>query len=244
MSEGQGNTESTEEKEVQTEESKEVEGSGPKPLFEETEEDKANRKAESDDKPADEESEEEESSEEDEESKKDDDESESDEDKKEDEDSKEEKDEEIKLSLPKESVLAEDALERIALFAKEQGLTKKQAQAIVNEQDTAIKSHIDIQQTEHEQKATVQWIEELKADKEIGGEHFNASLEHAKRAAKQFFPEAVPVLDETLYGNWPPLVKGFARIGKAMSDDSLVQPGAVPGGHKPMENIFYPENKE
>lgn len=70
------------------------------------------------------------------------------------------------------------------------------------------------------------WAEQVKADKEIGGEKFAENLGIAQKAASTFFtPAALDALKRVGLGNHPELIRGFLKVGKAISED-----GFVPGG--------------
>lgn len=66
-------------------------------------------------------------------------------------------------------------------IAKELGLSQEQAQKLVD-----IYPQIQQQQAEARSKQVADWGEQVKADKEIGGDKFNASVGAAQRALDQF----------------------------------------------------------
>jgi hypothetical protein len=111
-------------------------------------------------------------------------------------------------SLAKDLKLPLDQAQKIA------DLGQKQAQRWLQAQEQAI------------QDATAQWVEQVKTDKELGGEALNANLATAKTALTRFgSPELTKLLDESRLGNHPEVIRFFHRVGKAIGDDSL-----VPGG--------------
>lgn len=147
--------------------------------------------------------------------------------------------EKYELKLPENSLLDPSRLEKIAAVAKERGLSNEAAQALVDHESQAV---ADFQKAQLEglKKTSEKWVEELKADKEFGGEAFSKTAEAAKRVVARFgdqqFREA---LESTGLGNHPALVRVFARIGKAMSEDQFVQPGAAPASPMRIEDRFY-----
>lgn len=148
---------------------------------------------------------------------------------------------EIKLAMPKDSLLDAGAVERIASFAKERGLTQEQAQAILERESGAVAAYAEGQQQTLEKHKSA-WVEDLKADKELGGAAFNETVEIAKRVVESFGTEALKkALNETGLGNHPEVVRVFARIGKQMGDDKFVRPTAGAGVKRSPEEIFYPE---
>ena len=83
------------------------------------------------------------------------------------------------------------------------------------------------------------WVGEIKADKEIGGANFDTSVRHAQAAAKKFgSPEFLAALDATGMGSHPELVRVFARIGKAMAEDTFVAPGKESTTIDPAKKMF------
>ena len=63
------------------------------------------------------------------------------------------------------------------------------------------------------------WKDSIKTDKEIGGDKYDASVERAKRAIKQYGTEELhDVLESSRLGNNPEFVRVFARIGEKISE--------------------------
>ena len=152
--------------------------------------------------------------------------------------------EEIVLTLPKDSLLDDAARERIASYAKEQGLSKEQAQSLLERESQSVSSFWERQKAAFETRKEG-WRKAAETDQEIGGQEFGKNVELAHRAVKRFGSDAfLKELEQTGYGNHPELVRVFARIGKAMSNDELVHAKA-PAGQRPVEDIFYGNsNKE
>jgi len=170
----------------------------------------------------------------------------SDKESKEEGESKEAAEIEYKLEIPENSKLDKDALERIAAYAKERGLSNDDAQEILLQESDAIDDYSAAQEEQLKQITQVDWVEQAKADKEIGGEKFKESAEFSRRALERFGTEAFSAeLDRTGFGNHPELVRMFSRIGRSMDGDKLVT-GSSPSAPKSMEDIFYPkqDNKE
>lgn len=149
--------------------------------------------------------------------------------------------EKYSLKLPEGSLLQASHLEGLEAFAKERGLSQEQAQALAERESATVGAFLDSEQKAFQERAA-KWVDEVKADPEVGGAKFAESIEHTKRMLKQYAPpEFMKLLDDTGYGNHPALVKTLARVAKAMSDDKLVQTGVnAPSGPKPIEDVFYP----
>jgi hypothetical protein len=66
-----------------------------------------------------------------------------------------------------------------------------------------------------------QWLDEAKADPEIGGAKWDASLATAQRALVRFGGEKLlKALDEAGVGNHPELIRAFVKAGTAIAEDT------------------------
>ncbi|MEG6190984.1 peptidase [Enterobacter kobei] len=130
------------------------------------------------------------------------------------------------------------ALEQFEPIARELNLSNEQAQKMVDLYGTKILPMVQQQQAEAWQKTTEQWAADVKADKEIGGDKLTANLSVAQRALDQFgTPELKEYLEGTGLGNHPELVKAFIKIGKAMSEDGMVD-GSNQGQRSAAEVLY------
>lgn len=144
-----------------------------------------------------------------------------------------------KLELPKDTRLRDADMERIASYAKEQGLSKDAAQKLLQGESEARDSYFEKLQEDHQENIR-EWQSEVKLDKELGGENYNKNIELARRVAHKFGSERfLKDLDESGYGNHPEMVRVFARIGKSMHSDEFVRAGSQSGGDRSMEDLFY-----
>lgn len=145
--------------------------------------------------------------------------------------------EKYEFVAPEGQELDANALSVFEPIAKELGLTQEQAQKLVD-----IYPQIQQQQAEAWSKQIAEWGEQVKADKEIGGDKFNASVGLAQRALDQFGnPELREYLNASGLGNHPALVRFCAKVGKSMAEDSFVVPNQ--GGQRSAADILY-GNKE
>ncbi|EHD2107710.1 peptidase [Salmonella enterica] len=131
-----------------------------------------------------------------------------------------------------------EALKDFEPVARELNLTNEQAQKLVDLYGTKIMPMVQQQQAEAWQKTTEQWAADVKADKEIGGDKLTGNLSVAQRALAQFgTPELKEYLEGTGLGNHPELVKAFIKIGKAMSEDGMVD-GSNQGQRSAAEVLY------
>ena len=109
------------------------------------------------------------------------------------------------------------------LFA-ESGLSQEQAQKFIDlamARETAaatrsVQAFVDLQN---------QWVSEIKADPDIGGDKLKPSLAAASRAIDRLdVPGLREALNFTGAGNHPAVVKAFVRLGQMISEDRF-RPG-------------------
>lgn len=147
--------------------------------------------------------------------------------------------EEYELELPEGSHLQPMDLEEVASFAKEHKLSQEQAQALVVQRDKVINNYIQMTNDKWTEQ-TKTWVENIKKDREMGGEAFEANAELAKRVIARFGSQELrKALTDTGLGNHPELVRFVINVGKTMSEDVLVQPGRAASGKKSTEDILY-----
>jgi hypothetical protein len=144
------------------------------------------------------------------------------------------------FKLPEGATVDGEQLAHATALFREAGLPQEQAQkfidlAVSREQAAAtrgVQAFVDLQ---------TKWVSEIKADPEIGGAKFEASMASAGRAIDRL---GVPGLKEALNltgaGNNPAIVKAFVRLGQMVSEDRFM-PGrnAAPAAPRsPAETIY------
>lgn len=146
--------------------------------------------------------------------------------------------EKYELKTSKDSHLDAEVLGEIESFAKENKLTQEEAQAVLLNREEAVASYVE--------KKKGQWLAETKADKEVGGDGLDNNLKLASRVLDRFGdPELREELTKYGYGNNPRVVRLLTRIGKAMADDKLVNPGGQDSGEKlPLADRLYPTSSK
>lgn len=136
-----------------------------------------------------------------------------------------------------------DTLGNLKELAKEFGLTQEQAQKIADLGAAQSQKWVALQE-QAITEASTQWVEQVKSDKEIGGDRLSENLGIAKRALDRFgSPELSKLLDESRLGNHPELIRTMYRIGKAISDDAVV-PGSRSafGSNSPAQRLYDNSN--
>lgn len=140
------------------------------------------------------------------------------------------------LKMPEGIDLDKDAAAEFVAFAKEQGIKPDQAQRVAE-----IGAKMMQRQAEAHARTVSTWVEQVKADKEIGGEKLEENLAVARSAIEAFgTPELKDVLNSTGLGNHPAVVKFFYQAGKRISQDSFVGGNRSPSGEKDPSKILFP----
>lgn len=148
------------------------------------------------------------------------------------------------LKLPDGSLLKPETVEKIATFAKEQGLSNVQAQAALVRESAAVTEFHQAQRDNLVKQAET-WKGEVQSDKEMGGDNFKGSVETASRFIKQFGSDKLrQELDTSGLGNHPELVRMIVRAAKSIGEDKLFMPGTQSSQGKDLADVFYPQTKE
>ena len=140
------------------------------------------------------------------------------------------------------SLDAEQLKPATELFA-ETGLSQEQAQKFIDlamaresaAQHRGVQAFVDLQN---------QWVSEIKADPDIGGDRLKASLASAARAIDRLnIPGLREALNFTGAGNHPAVVKAFVRLGQMISEDRY-RPGqhAAPQVPRSPAEVIYDGN--
>lgn len=142
------------------------------------------------------------------------------------------------LKAPANAQLDAAFLERTAAEARALGLSQEAAQKYLEAKHGEIAKFQEAQLTQHAQRVQ-QWAEQTKNDPEIGGANFAQTSELAARVFDKYAtPEFKKLVGEAGFGNHPELVRVFARIGKAISEDALAL-GNLGGGKKDAATVLY-----
>lgn len=126
-------------------------------------------------------------------------------------------------------------LEQFTALAKEMKLPAEQAQKVV---DLAIKA--EQARMEEHSKLVKGWADEVKADKEIGGDKLPENLAAAKKALDLGPPELKALLNDSGLGNHPAVVKWAIAVGKALSEDKFVPAGQAAPMKGDVASRLYP----
>lgn len=129
------------------------------------------------------------------------------------------------FTAPEGMELDQASTDEFRAIAKELKLPKDAAQKVV---DLAVKR--EAARMEAHKAAISGWADEVRNDKELGGDKLNETLATAKKAIDLGPPELKELLNNSGIGNHPAVVKWAYTVGKALSEDSFVsgKAGAQP----------------
>ena len=129
---------------------------------------------------------------------------------------------EYNFALPEGYTADEELAGDLKTLAKENNLTPEAAQKLADLGVKQAQKFADLQAQAWEQTQD-SWVEQIKSDKELGGDKFNENLAIAKKARDSFGGEELQkAFLETGLGNHPAIFRAFVKIGRAISDDTLV----------------------
>lgn len=140
------------------------------------------------------------------------------------------------FDIPETIVVDEQTLEGFKGLAKELNLSQEGAQKLVDLHSQMVESQVGQWDTLRKD-----WLKEAKADKDIGGNNFEAAKEAGKRAVKEFGDEGFVELLETFgIGNHPAVIRFAAKVGEALGDDSIITSGRESKGEKTIAQRMFP----
>lgn len=171
---------------------------------------------------------------------------------------------ELKLTVPGEGEGAEPTevpldpalVEAATPLLKEAGLTNAQANKILPLVPDIQKALVK-QQGDEFARVRAEWAEQAQKDPEIGGAKLDESKRLAAKALDHFTGPMViknadgtetpnefrKIMDESGLGNHPVMLKAFARIGAAMSEDNaFVRNTTETTAKKSREEANYPDD--
>lgn len=138
------------------------------------------------------------------------------------------------------------ALPKIIELAKAYDIKPEKAQKLLDETHARqVQAKKDMDAALAKQKAD--WHEAIKADKDYGGEKFQASLQRAQKVVGEIDTRIAPgikqLLNDSGYGEHPAVVRLFNYLGQANREDTFAAGGDNAAGEKPLEDVLYPKTK-
>lgn len=130
-----------------------------------------------------------------------------------------------------------EVLAKFSEAAHALNLTQDAAQRLLDQVAPAIAR----QQQASLRQLSAEWVDAVKADKEIGGDKLGANLSIARKARDAFGSDGLRrLLNESRLGDHPEVIRFFVRAGKAISEDTFVAGGTRPSaGGKDAASVLY-----
>lgn len=142
--------------------------------------------------------------------------------------------EDYTFTMPEGVELDSTAADEFKAIAKELKLDQASAQKVAD-----IGAKMAQRQAESHVKLVETWVEQVKVDKEIGGDKLQENLAVAKKALETFgTPELRDVLNASGLGNHPEVIRAFYKAGKAISEDRFVQGAPAAAVTDPAKRLF------
>lgn len=142
------------------------------------------------------------------------------------------------FTLPEGVSLGDEMMGKFGTLGKELNLNQESAQKLV---DLAV-SHTQglvKEQTDGWSKIREGWVNEIKSDKDFGGNNFSETVERAKRSLGKYgSPELIKSLESTGYGDNPELIKLLSRIDKVVGEDKTIDGTAIKGEKSAADTIY------
>lgn len=144
--------------------------------------------------------------------------------------------ENYEFKMPEGVAVDKDAADEFTAIAKELKLSQEDAQKVAD-----VGAKMAQRQIEAHTKLVESWVEQVKTDKDIGGDKLAENLAVARKAMEEFgTPELKDVLNSTGFGNHPAVVKAFYKIGLAISQDGFVKGSAPRGAEADIAKRMFP----
>jgi hypothetical protein len=140
------------------------------------------------------------------------------------------------------------ALPKIIERAKAYGISPEKAQQLVDDaHKSQVQAKTDMDAALAKQKAD--WHAEILADKNIGGDKFQATIARAQQVITKIDAGVAPgiakILADTGYGDHPAVVRLFAHLGEQNREDTFAVGGGPSAGEQPqtLAQMLYPKPK-
>lgn len=137
------------------------------------------------------------------------------------------------FDVPEGMEFKAEQVDEFKAVAKEAKLSPENAKKFM---DLAVKR--EQARIEQHQQMVKDWTDQVKADKELGGDKLAETLSIAKKAVALGPPELKEVLNASGLSNHPAMVRWAFAIGKALSEDKVVTGEATPAA----PSSFYPNS--
>lgn len=148
------------------------------------------------------------------------------------------------LRMPDGISLDADLLDAISPDLAALALSNGQAQQLANT-FIAAQQAASVKASEAWAQTLNQWVDTAKADPEIGGAKWDATVKNATRAIGQFgSPALKEYLEHSGGGNHAEMIRAWAKVGAAIGEDTpaVGDPGGKPTAEADKAAVLYPND--
>lgn len=146
------------------------------------------------------------------------------------------------LELPEGVEIDDNLVETVSPIMKELELNQEQADKLAQ----AFAEHQQKQASDQAaafEKQLNDWADQLKTDKEVGGDEFNANMAIARKAVETYGDDDLKsFMESTGAGSNPALVKFMHRVGQTLKEDGSAPGGAPNQQGQSREQRMYPDD--
>lgn len=147
--------------------------------------------------------------------------------------------EKYEFTAPEAQSFDDEMLTPFGEVARELNLTQADAQKVLDKMAPVIAGRQEARVAAIKQE----WASQSQADKEIGGDSLAENLGIAKTAMDAYAsPEMKSLLARTGLGNHPEVIRMFLKIGRTISEDTLVPPKGDPTPPPSDARTLYPNS--
>jgi len=147
------------------------------------------------------------------------------------------------FALPEGIALDSEVMGEFLPFAQELKLDQVGAQKLVD-MGSKLASKMQQQAIDAWQEQITGWAEQTRNDPDIGGNKLQSTLASGRAALESFgTPAFNQLLKDSGIGNHPEMIRFMNRIGKEVSNDSIVTGGSSSNAGKTPEQKLYPDMK-
>lgn len=147
----------------------------------------------------------------------------------------------FELKPPEGNLLTKEYVAQFQKDAITAGLSKDEAQDLLDTQYRAVKDYEDRNKQSIE-SAKSEWATQSKTAADIGGDNFSRTTEMSKRVLQAFDTngEMAKLMDQTGFGNYHSVLRFLSKIGNVIGEDRLRPGSASSGGTtKSREEILF-----
>lgn len=147
----------------------------------------------------------------------------------------------LELKLPEGVTVPEAELAAYKELALKQGLDAPKAQALL-EHFVAVDRAREQALAETVAKQEQAWTASLKADPDLGGQKWDATVQSVRRAIDYVGKPAAQMLVQAGLGSHPDVVRALVKLGRGLAEDRIAGTSQAPGVKQPktFAEVAYP----